>query len=104
MRSNVTHTRAGAPYPPIRAVLVAVTLALYVGGSQAAFPAGTKVRRIDATKVIEMLRDGKRVVLLDVRSGGTSDHIPGALHVPLDRLDSWAESAPRDSTIVAYCA
>jgi hypothetical protein len=63
-----------------------------------------KVRKVSAEDLARMLDAGEPVVVLDVRNGGTSDRIPGAVHVPLDRLEGWARSVRADTKIVAYCA
>ena len=44
-------------------------------------------------------------VLLDVRSGAEwlLGHVPGALHIPVDRLRSRSEELPRDKRILSYC-
>ena len=45
------------------------------------------------------------VVILDVRPADeyTAGHIPGALSVPLDRLDAALAGLPKRAQIVAYC-
>ncbi|GGG17727.1 ArsR family transcriptional regulator [Caldovatus sediminis] len=45
------------------------------------------------------------VVLLDVRPEDeyAAGHLPGALNVPLDRLDAAIATLPRDREVVAYC-
>jgi hypothetical protein len=62
-----------------------------------------KVRKVSGKELVRMLRAGERVLVLDVRSGGTSDRIPNAVHVPLDRIDTWAATVAPDTKIVAYC-
>lgn len=44
-------------------------------------------------------------VLLDVRTSGEwkAGHVPGARHVPLDRVASSAGGVPPDRTIVTVC-
>jgi rhodanese-related sulfurtransferase len=45
------------------------------------------------------------VVLLDVRPEDeyAAGHLPGALNVPLDRLEAAIATMPRDREVVAYC-
>lgn len=45
------------------------------------------------------------VVLLDVRPEDefAAGHVPGALNVPLDRLEAAMAGLPRDREVVAYC-
>lgn len=49
--------------------------------------------------------EGGGVVLLDVRPEDeyAAGHVPGALNLPLDRLDAAIAALPRDREIVAYC-
>jgi hypothetical protein len=65
--------------------------------------AGPKLRRISPRDVAAMQRDGKTVVFLDARGGG-SDGIPGAVAVDEDDLDAWAAAADKTAIYVAYCA
>ncbi len=59
---------------------------------------------VDASDLLERLRDGS-VVVLDVRPEEEyrAGHIPGALSVPVDALEAALKSLPRDREIVAYC-
>lgn len=45
------------------------------------------------------------VVLLDVRPEDEyqAGHIPGALHIPIDTLETRLHELPTDKTVVAYC-
>jgi ArsR family transcriptional regulator len=45
------------------------------------------------------------VVLLDVRPEDefAAGHLPGALNLPLDRLEAAVAGLPRDREVVAYC-
>jgi rhodanese-related sulfurtransferase len=53
----------------------------------------------------ELLRrlEAGTVTLIDVRPAEeyAAGHLPGAISVPLERLDAW--KAPRGKTVVAYC-
>jgi rhodanese-related sulfurtransferase len=59
---------------------------------------------VDASELLERLRDGS-VVVLDVRPEEEyrAGHIPGALSVPVDALENALQTLPRDREIVAYC-
>ncbi len=65
-------------------------------------PAGLEA--IDRDTLLEQLRLGE-VVLVDVRPERefTAGHLPGALSMPLQLLESQLDELPRDRTIVAYC-
>ncbi|GGX70717.1 ArsR/SmtB family transcription factor [Saccharospirillum salsuginis] len=45
------------------------------------------------------------VALLDVRPEDEFEagHLPDAINIPLDRLESWLDRVPKDKDIVAYC-
>jgi rhodanese-related sulfurtransferase/DNA-binding MarR family transcriptional regulator len=59
---------------------------------------------VDASDLLERLRDGS-VVVLDVRPEEEyrAGHIPGALSVPVDALEAALKTLPRDREVVAYC-
>jgi Fe-Mn family superoxide dismutase len=62
---------------------------------------------ISVESLREMLERKQDVVVLDVRlqedlAAGT-DMIPGARHLDPTRLDTWADTLPRDRLIIAYC-
>ncbi|HEX6709655.1 MAG TPA: metalloregulator ArsR/SmtB family transcription factor [Rubrobacter sp.] len=59
---------------------------------------------VEATELMERLRDGSAVVL-DVRPEEEyrAGHIPGALSVPVDAIEAALQTLPRDRDIVAYC-
>jgi rhodanese-related sulfurtransferase len=59
---------------------------------------------VDATELMERLSD-EGVVVLDVRPEEEyrAGHIPGAISVPVDALESALQTLPRDREIVAYC-
>lgn len=55
-------------------------------------------------EVAEQL-DDDRAVLIDTRPSREydSDHLPGAISVPVDELDDHLDELPRDKRLVAYC-
>jgi rhodanese-related sulfurtransferase len=59
---------------------------------------------VDATELMERLSD-EGVVVLDVRPEEEyrAGHIPGAISVPVDALESALQTLPKDLDIVAYC-
>jgi rhodanese-related sulfurtransferase len=59
---------------------------------------------VDASDLLERLRDGS-VVVLDVRPEEEyrAGHIPGALSVPVDALEAALKTLPRGREVVAYC-
>ena len=59
---------------------------------------------VDSSDLLERLRDGS-VVVLDVRPEEEyrAGHIPGALSVPVDALETALKTLPRDREVVAYC-
>jgi rhodanese-related sulfurtransferase len=59
---------------------------------------------VDATEWMERL-SAEGVVVLDVRPEEEyrAGHIPGAISVPVDALESALQTLPRDREIVAYC-
>lgn len=59
---------------------------------------------IDRSELVRRLKAGT-VMLIDVRPVEEYEaaHIPGAVSVPLDQIASFAKTAPKRRTIVAYC-
>ena len=63
------------------------------------------VRQLDPQALRARIADG-RVQLVDVRRPGewSEDHIPGALHIPLNELLASFEELDRTRPVAAYCA
>lgn len=61
-------------------------------------------RRITVQE-LKALYDRGEVTLIDVRDAGSflSAHIPGALQIPLARIDGETPYLPKEKTIVTYC-
>lgn len=59
---------------------------------------------VPANELLTRARDGL-VTVLDVRPAEefTAGHIPGAINVPLDKLESLLSSLPKRKEVVAYC-
>jgi rhodanese-related sulfurtransferase/DNA-binding transcriptional ArsR family regulator len=68
------------------------------------FVARDVLEPVSRAELMNRAGEGK-VVILDVRPAEefASGHIPGALSVPLDRLDAALARLPRRTEIVAYC-
>ena len=69
--------------------------------------AKTRIREVTPEEALAMRRRGEDAVFLDVREPQEWNlfRIPGAVHVPLGRLDeSVADAVPRDRRVVVYCA
>lgn len=69
---------------------------------------GQSQDRITVKQLKEKLDRREPVLILDARSGnaylGSQVRLPGALHLPADRLESSLDKLPRDKEIVVYCA
>jgi rhodanese-related sulfurtransferase/predicted transcriptional regulator len=59
---------------------------------------------VDATELMERLSD-ESVVILDVRPEEEyrAGHIPGAVSVPVEKLEAYLEKIPKNREVVAYC-
>jgi len=69
---------------------------------------GQSEDRITVKQLKEKLDRREPLLILDARSGnaylGSQVQLPGALHLPADRLESTLDKLPRDKEIVVYCA
>jgi rhodanese-related sulfurtransferase len=68
-------------------------------------PSGnTGFRKIDTAGLLALQKTGAQVI--DVRTAGEYQlgHIPGAINVPVDELQSTAASWDRNATYAVYCA
>ena len=87
---------------------IVLTLVLVAGpslGGQAPLPGGDiPIDLIRVKQVAQLLSDGARVVLVDVR--GRQEylirHIKGAVSIPLDSIEARSSEIPRDGLIVLY--
>ncbi len=64
------------------------------------------VPRISPEELKEKLDAGAEVVIIDVRSKEEFDqgHIPGAISIPYEEIETRYRELPRDKEIVTYCA
>ncbi|HKB78263.1 MAG TPA: rhodanese-like domain-containing protein, partial [Thermoanaerobaculia bacterium] len=62
-------------------------------------------RRIPREEAIKMVKEGK-AVYIDVRSKDAYDagHIPGAMSVPLNELQSELNKLPKRKFLIPYCS
>ncbi|WP_373228625.1 metalloregulator ArsR/SmtB family transcription factor [Cohnella sp.] len=69
------------------------------------FMNGTKGCHTLTLEEVMTKQNGGEIVLLDVRPTEeyNSDHIPGALSIPIDELAAHLNNLPADREIVAYC-
>ncbi len=67
-------------------------------------PERAAVPRISVDDLKQKLADGE-VTLIDVRDADSyiAGHIPGALHIPLTRIEGEIPYLPRTKPIVTYC-
>ena len=82
---------------PVTVIIAAVALVAFLVWKQSGLISGEEAQR--------HLREGARVV--DVRSPGeyASDHVSGAINIPLGQLDSEAPSklTDKDQVILVHC-
>jgi len=67
-------------------------------------PSGGGVKNVDAAGVTAAQADGAQII--DVRSAGEYEmgHIPGAVNVPVDEVQTTAAAWDKDARYVVYCA
>jgi membrane protein DedA with SNARE-associated domain len=68
-----------------------------------------RVARISPDELHRKMQDGEVVLIVDLRdarelAGDDAARLPGAIHVPLDQLESRHEDIPRDREIILYCS
>jgi len=69
--------------------------------------AKAQIREHTPADVMQMLKRGDKLTLLDVRDPNEASlgKIPGAIHISRGRLEQNVEAAvPRDANLVIYCA
>lgn len=71
-------------------------------------PQSTPSSQISGPELLKMIQQGEPVTIIDVRSNREyqAGHVPGAIHLPFWKAYFKASSlaAPRDQTLVVYCA
>jgi hypothetical protein len=89
-------------------ITILVPLVLGIGlasAGQMSMPGGDiPIEFIRVKQVVQLLSDGAKVVIVDVRSRQDYliRHIKGALSVPIDSLEARAREIPRDGLVVLY--
>jgi len=65
----------------------------------------SEVPRLTPQEVKSLLETGEQIVFVDTRSRAAyeQDHIPGALSIPLDDVETRYSELPKDKQIVLYC-
>ncbi|MFE4711992.1 ArsR/SmtB family transcription factor [Paenibacillus sp. NPDC056722] len=63
-----------------------------------------EIQTLSLNEVLNKVEDGS-IILLDVRPAEEFDagHIPGAVSVPMEELDTYLQGLPKDTRIAAYC-
>jgi rhodanese-related sulfurtransferase len=86
------------------AIWVVVALAVVAVGYLALKPAGGGVKTVDSAGLVAAQAKGAQ--LIDVRTKSEYDlgHIPGAVNVPVDTLQSEAANWDRNAAYIVYCA
>jgi rhodanese-related sulfurtransferase len=87
-----------------------VTIAMPVataGATESGALPHSPVVRVDRDLLLGFLADNTTMTLIDARSSEeyTEQHLPGAINVPFDAVDSNADRLPADTTkpVVVYC-
>lgn len=83
---------------------ILVAVAVVAIGALLLRPSGGGSENVDAAGAQKAIEAGAQVV--DVRTAGEFQmgHIPGAINVPVDVLESQAASWDKNATYVVYCA
>ena len=83
---------------------IAVAAVVIVIGFMVIAPAGGGIKNVDSVGLVAAQAKGAQVV--DVRSAGEYElgHIPGAVNVPVDTVQTTAANWDRNATYVVYCA
>jgi hypothetical protein len=61
------------------------------------------VRRITPEEVQQRRDAGEKPIILDARASVGDVIARGAVHVPNERIETWAKDVPKGALIVAYC-
>jgi ArsR family transcriptional regulator len=104
---HVAYSLAGGDVAALLAQLQAVAgqhVAALDKLTRAHFGARDGVEAIDGDTLLARLRD-EDVILVDVRPEHefAEGHVPGALSIPLSKLEASLGDLPRDRPVVAYC-
>jgi hypothetical protein len=86
-------------------ILIAVLVALLACGTDSTAPQNqSDVPRITPRELKGRLDRGEGVLVVDARSAGAfaEHHIPGAVSIPLEEVESRLDELPHDQDIVFY--
>ena len=91
------------------AVLAVGLLAAWVGwkfAQRQRFLRKLAVARITAAELQAKLEAGEEILVVDVRSAleSEADSVPGALHIPLEDLETRHNDIPRDRDVILFCS
>lgn len=89
----------------MKKILFLVSIFLFVGSLAVSLAA--EAPRISKEELKALMESGDAVIM-DARSKAGwefSDYkIKGAIRTPLDTVDEWLDSIPKDKTLVVYCS
>lgn len=92
-----------------RRIFLALLMGVALSSARAAAQSGAQpppqvpADRVTVEEFKTMLADKKPVLVLDVRHE-VDRKIKGAMHIPLDQVESRHAELPRDREIITYCA
>jgi rhodanese-related sulfurtransferase len=89
----------------MKKILFVVALFLFVG----ALPAlAAEVPRMTKDDLKKAMLDSAEIAILDARAGkdwkSSEFKIKGAIRTPIDKIDEWVSSIPKEKKLIIYCA
>jgi len=88
-----------------RIVAIITIIAAFLGGcAQNASP--PRYQNIDSKELYRVLQEEKGFMLLDVREPyelSETGYIPGAVNIPMGKVEEMLKDTPRDRKIIIYC-
>lgn len=89
-------------------VLMGLNQAVFAADPPTDPPQNITPDHISGPELLELIQKGEPITIIDVRSESEyrSGHVPGAIHLPFWKAYFKASDldAPRDQTLVVYCA
>ena len=85
----------------LAALILAATSVIAQPGKPAADDA--EKHPITAKELKERTGKGEKIIIIDARHYLNGQIIQGAVHVPMDKLESWAKDVDKKAVIVTYC-
>lgn len=87
---------------------ISVLLLIYIIGKKVLVMFNPNVKNVNAEEADRLIRENKKVVILDVRTKVEYDsgHIPGAILIPAQQLASRIDELEKNinSPVLVYCA